>query len=74
MDVDRHLNGEIPRRLRYGLHVLLVQHGRDVCTCVAPSCGACYLAAHCPSAGVASESREDYVVELRRARSRQVVA
>jgi endonuclease III len=71
-DVDRHLNGEVPRRLRYGLHVLLVQHGRDVCTCVAPSCGACYLAAHCPSAGVASESREDYVVELRRARGRDV--
>ncbi len=73
-DVDAHLNEEVPSRLRYSLHVLLVQHGRQVCTCVAPSCGVCVLAEHCPSAGVASESREDYVVELRRAHSRQGVA
>ena len=73
-DVDTHLNEEVPRRLRYGLHVLLVQHGRDVCTCVGPACGSCVLAAGCPSAGVASESREDYVVELRRPRRAQPVA
>jgi endonuclease III len=72
--VDAHLNEEVPRRLRYGLHVLLVQHGRDVCTCVGPSCGACVLSAGCPSAGVAAESREDYVVELRRPRRAQPVA
>jgi endonuclease III len=73
-DVDMQLNAEVPRRLRYGLHVLLVQHGRDVCTCVAPGCGTCVLAESCPSAGVASESREDYVIELRRAGRRQAVA
>ena len=73
-DVDTCLNAEVPRRLRYGLHVLLVQHGRDICSCVAPSCGSCLLAAGCPSAGIASESREDYVVELRRPRQPQLVA
>lgn len=73
-DVDAHLNAEVPRRLRYGLHVLLVQHGRGICSCVAPSCGSCLLAAGCPSAGIASESREDYVVELRRPRRPQLVA
>jgi len=69
-EVDDALNSEVPVRLRYSLHVLLVQHGRDVCSCVAPSCGACGLAARCPSAGIASESREDYVIELRRGRAR----
>jgi endonuclease III len=72
--VDAQLNTEVPRRLRYGLHVLLVQHGRDVCTCIAPACGSCRLANGCPSAGVASESREDYVVELRRTARGQAVA
>jgi endonuclease III len=72
--VDAHLNAVVPRRLRYGLHVLLVQHGREVCTCVAPRCGTCVLVDGCPSAGVASESREDYVVELRRPGRRQAVA
>lgn len=69
-DVDRTLNEQVPRRLRYGLHVLLVQHGREVCSCVAPACGTCTLAEACPSAGIASEVREDYVVELRRASAR----
>jgi endonuclease III len=72
--VDETLNREVPRRLRYGLHVLLVQHGREVCTCIAPACGGCLLAGRCPSAGVASESREDYIVELRRARRDRAVA
>jgi endonuclease III len=69
-DVDAHLNTDVPRRLRYGLHVLLVQHGRLVCTCVAPDCGSCLLALSCPSAGAVSESRETYVVEMRRAAAR----
>jgi endonuclease III len=73
-DVDADLNEQVPRRLRYGLHVLLVQHGRSVCTCVGPACGSCVLAAGCPSAGVASESREDYVVDLRRPDRAQAVA
>lgn len=73
-DIDTQLNEDVPRRLRYGLHVLLVQHGRNTCTCVGPACGSCVLAAGCPSEGVASESREDYVVELRRLHRHQSVA
>jgi len=65
-EVDETLNHAVPRRLRYALHVLLVKHGRDVCSCVAPSCSDCALADRCPSKGVASEVREDYIVELRR--------
>ena len=73
-DVDAHLNVDVPRRLRYGLHVLLVQHGRDICTCVAPACASCVLAKGCPSAGTASESRDTYVVELRRNARQPAVA
>lgn len=73
-DVDAELNEQVPPRMRYGLHVLLVQHGRSVCTCIGPACGSCVLPAGCPSAGVASESREDYVVELRRPHRAQAVA
>ena len=60
------LDHAVPRRLLYALHVLLVKHGRDICKCVALSCSDCALTDRCPSKGVASEVREDYVVELRR--------
>lgn len=64
--IDEQTNTDVPVNLRYDLHVLLVQHGRECCTCVAPRCDACPLQTSCPSAHQASETRADYVVELRR--------
>ncbi|AXV05056.1 Endonuclease III [Euzebya pacifica] len=55
----------VPAGLRYDAHVLLVQHGREVCTQRAPACHACPLVGRCPSAFIASDRRADYVPELR---------
>jgi len=64
--VDQQANTAVPARLRYDLHVLLVRHGRERCTCVSPRCQSCPLQSACPSAHQASEARADYIVELRR--------
>ncbi len=40
-----------PPRLVYPFHVLLIQHGRQVCHARQPRCGECVLADNCPSAG-----------------------
>lgn len=67
--IDRQVNDQVPAGLRYDLHVLLVRHGRETCTCVSPRCEACPLERTCPSAHQASEARADYIIELRRGRS-----
>ncbi|MFQ5890370.1 MAG: endonuclease III domain-containing protein [Gemmatimonadota bacterium] len=48
----RSLNELVPPRLRYSLHVQLIEHGRRVCTARRPACGGCPLAAACPRIGV----------------------
>ena len=47
------LNETVPPELRYELHVLLIGHGRSVCTARRPRCQACALAELCPRVGVA---------------------
>lgn len=39
----------IPPDLRYNLHILLIQHGRSVCTARNPRCDACILLSLCPT-------------------------
>lgn len=64
--VDQQVNTDVPARLRYDLHVLLVRHGRERCTCVSARCRGCPLEAACASVQQASGARADYIVELRR--------
>lgn len=40
-----------PPRLVYPFHVLLIQHGREVCHARRPRCEECVLAGICPTAG-----------------------
>lgn len=46
------LNEIVPPGLRYELHVLLIRHGRAVCTARRPRCDECVLAGGCPQVGV----------------------
>ena len=46
------LNRIVPPDLRYELHVLLIGHGRTVCTARRPRCDECVLEAVCPRIGV----------------------
>jgi endonuclease III len=45
--VQNEIQGEIPSRLRYDLHVDLVAHGRAVCKSGTPLCDECRLKSHC---------------------------
>lgn len=44
------LEAACPKKLVYPFHVLLIQHGRQVCRARNPLCGKCPLADSCPSA------------------------
>jgi endonuclease III len=55
-EADR-LQGLVPPRLRFALHVNLIAHGRSVCTARAPACGDCPVARWCPRIGVAPAVR-----------------
>ncbi len=46
------LNEIVPPELRYELHVLLIGHGRTVCTARDPRCGTCSVTRTCPRVGV----------------------
>jgi endonuclease-3 len=46
------LNDIVPPARRYELHVLLIGHGRGVCTARNPDCGDCVLGDVCPRIGV----------------------
>ena len=46
------LNQIVPPELRYELHVLLIGHGRTVCTARNPRCEACVLSDRCPKVGM----------------------
>jgi endonuclease-3 len=43
------LESACPKKLVYPFHVLLIQHGRQVCHARRPRCGECVLADICPS-------------------------
>lgn len=44
------LRRRVPDRLVYSFHVLLIEHGRKVCTARKPDCAGCVLKGPCPSA------------------------
>ena len=48
------LDQQVPPRLRYAFHVLLIQHGREICRAQRPLCERCPLLDVCPRIGVAS--------------------
>lgn len=41
------LNETLPNDIKYELHVLLIEHGRAVCTARKPKCGGCMLQEEC---------------------------
>ncbi len=45
------LNQIVPPELRYELHVLLIGHGRTVCSARRPRCGECVVSDRCPKVG-----------------------
>ena len=45
------LNEIVPAELRYELHVLLIGHGRTVCTARRPRCDECAVSSRCPRVG-----------------------
>ena len=47
------MNEVVPPDLRYELHVLMIGHGRTVCTARSPGCRDCVLSERCPRVGVA---------------------
>ena len=49
---------------RYTMHMLFIQHGRQTCHALRPSCGECVLARYCPSAthSAAGPSKRDEVL------------
>ncbi|MBT8462167.1 MAG: endonuclease III [Gemmatimonadetes bacterium] len=51
------LNEIVPPELRYELHVLLIGHGRSVCTARKPRCSECDLADCCPKVGIHTGGR-----------------
>lgn len=52
----------VPGDLAHRFHMALIQHGRMVCRAPVPDCGACILAAECPSAGSLSSARKAVAV------------
>ncbi len=46
------LQGVVPPRAVYALHMLLIRHGREVCIARRPLCSRCPLADSCPKVGV----------------------
>ncbi len=55
-DMDR-LQGKIPERLRFSLHVNMVSLGREVCLPGTPRCASCAIEEYCRKVGV-SRSRK----------------
>jgi endonuclease-3 len=62
--VERDLNALVPPDERGRFSLMLIEHGRRVCTARRPRCEACVLASFCPSAGKFSPA----VARARRAR------
>ncbi len=48
----RLLNERVPGELRFPLHLLMIRHGRDLCSSRSPDCRSCPLADLCPQVGV----------------------
>ncbi len=46
-NIQNHIQDFIPRKLRYKLHVNLIQHGRCICFPYRPRCNVCFLKRYC---------------------------
>ena len=44
------LEQKVPAKDHFGFHILLIRHGRHMCSARAPNCAACPLRPDCPSA------------------------
>lgn len=56
------LNATVPNELKYDLHVLLIEHGRNVCKARAPNCAQCPLAEICPAAAIDAGNADELSV------------
>jgi endonuclease-3 len=56
--VERDLMALLPRKDWLDFNVLLVEHGRALCTARNPRCPECFLKTLCPSAGAAAAPRK----------------
>jgi endonuclease-3 len=56
--VERDLMALLPRKDWLDFNVLLVEHGRALCTARNPRCTECFLKTLCPSAGAAAAPRK----------------
>ena len=65
--VARELETRVPERWRWGAHIWLLMHGREVCRSRRPSCEACFLADLCERNGVDPGILRAVVVEAGRA-------
>jgi endonuclease III len=50
--VARQLETRVPARWRWGAHIWLLEHGKEICRSRRPRCEACYLADLCEQNGV----------------------
>ena len=46
------MEGKVPPKLRFQLHMQLITHGRQICKARRPLCGECRLSVDCPSSTV----------------------
>jgi endonuclease-3 len=51
--VARELEAKVPARWRWGAHIWLLDHGKEICRSRRPRCEVCYLADLCERNGVA---------------------
>jgi endonuclease-3 len=64
--VARELETRVPERWRWGAHIWLLMHGREVCRSRRPLCEACFLADLCERNGVDPGILRAVVVEAGR--------
>ncbi len=50
--VEEDLKKVIPRKLWLDYHLLLINHGREICKAQHPQCNDCFLNDYCPSFGI----------------------
>ncbi len=56
VDAEVVLENVVPRDDHYRFHMLLIQHGREICRAPRPRCQVCPMDDVCPKVGVAARS------------------